>query len=547
MREKGKWLIALALCLSCFVLCATLMTAPTFAEEAAPKAYDSVTGYKNVYERLSATGVSKSPKEFFYASGANPAQVYNPELKLTAASKYTIAIDGYTTAPVTRDFPVKANGTLDTTNPTPPVPPPVDPPVLKQIKISATVDYTNIYELCDKDGNSLSPKEYVYACSDKAEDELPLPARKSGDKYYLRLKDDAYIAVAADGTLDCNDVIEKLGAVGEKVLYPLPAPVYKYKAVENYKNLYEMLDADGKSKNPKEYIYSTKAPEDGKAPPAGFQEALVKGDTFYVCFLDGSGIFLAVNADGTLNFGKALWWGVDGKFGTADDVVTSVKEDGGYFYWQQAPGVWQWIKGIFNPNFTTTQATTTTTAAPVYKYKAVENKKNLYEMLNADGSSKSPKEYIYSETAPVDGSAPPASAKTAYVKGDFFYVPLVEDSGIFLAVNTDGTLNYSNAIWWGPDKKFGTSDDFDTSVRIEENGMYSWLQANGLWQLIQGIIHPEYTSTTENPLLTTQESLPPKTGKEGLNPGVAVCMALLLMGCLYCGFQAFRRRTIKAK
>ena len=536
MKERGKWLTALALCLSCFVLCAALMAAPTFAEESPPKTHDAVTGYKNVYERMNALGVSKSPKEFFYASGSNAAQVYNAALKENAG-KYTIAIEGYAAAPLTRDFPIKANGTLDTADPAPPAEPPADLPVLK-----AVAGRTNIYELCDKDGVSLSPQQYVYACSSKFEDERSLPALKKGDKYYLRLKDDAYIAVAADGTLDCNDVIEKINTANEKVLYPLPAPVYKYAAVTGYKNLFEVLDKDGKSKSPKEYIYSTTAPEDGKAPPAQSQKAQVKGETYYVSFLDGSGIFVAVSADGTLNYGKALWWGLDGIFGTADDLVTSVKEDGGYYYWQQGQGVWQMIQGIFNPAKTT--AAPTTTAAPVYKYKAVENQKNVYELLNADGTSKSPKEYIYSETAPADGSAPPSGAKVAYVKGSYFYAPLVEGSGIFLAVNTDGTLNYSNAIWWGPDGKFGTADDFETSVRQEENGMYSWLQANGLWQLIQGIVSP---TTTTNPLLTGPEELPPKTGKEGLNPGVAVCMGLLLMGCVYCGFQAFRRRTIRVR
>jgi len=512
------------------------MAAPTLAEEAPPKAHEAVTGYKNVYERMNAAGVSKSPKEFFYASDAAPAQVYNAALK-EAAGKYTIAIDGYTSAPATRDFPIKANGTLDTANPAPPAEPPADLPVLK-----AVAGRTNIYEVCDKDGEPLNPKEYVYACSDKAKDELVLPAHKKGDKYYLRLKDDIYIAVATDGTLNCNDVIKKLGAAGEEVLYPLPAPVYKYKAVENYKNLFEVLGADGKSKNPKEYLYSTKAPEDGKQPPAQSQQALVKGETFYVCFLEGSGIFLAVNSDGTLSYNKALWWGFDGVFGTKDDLETSVREDSGYFYWQQGQGIWQMIKGIFNPLHTTTAPTTSgSTAAPVYKYRAVENYKNLFEVLGADGKSKEPKEYLYSETAPADGSAPPSKARTALVKGDLFYVPIVEDSGIFLAVNSDGSLNFSKAIWWGPDKIFGTSDDFDTSVK-EEAGLYFWQQVDGLWQLITGI-----GQTTTNDFLTTKDSLPPKTGKEGQNPGVAVCMALLLMGGAYCGFQAFRRRAIRTR
>ena len=535
IRERGKWLVALALCLSCVMLCATLMATPTRAAETPPKTHDAVAAFKNVYERLNAAGASMSPKEYVYASGTAPAQVYNAALK-EEAGKFSIGIDGYTTAPAVRYFPIKAGGTLDTADPAPPATPPADLPVLKAI-----AGRTNIYELCDKDGNSLSPNAYVYACSDKAKDELGLPATKSGSKYYLRLAGDVYIAVAADGTLDCNDVIKKLGATGEETLYPLPPPVYKYKAVDDYKNLFERLGADGKSKSPKEYLYSTKAPEDGKEPPAQSQQVFVKGETFYVSFLEGSGIFVAVDKDGTLNYNKALWWGLDKEFGTKDDLETSVREDGGYFYWQQAQGVWQMILGIFNPAHTTTA-----TAAPVYKYAAVENRKNLYELLGADGKSKSPKEYLYSETPPVDGSAPPTRARTAYVKGDYFYTAFVEDSGVFLAVNSDGTLNYTNAIWWGLDKKFGTADDIETSVK-EENGEYWWQQANGLWQLIANAIHPTQPTTTENPALTTTgESLPPKTGKEG-NPAIAVCLALLLMGCMYCGFQAFRRRSVRVR
>ncbi|MDR2688045.1 MAG: hypothetical protein LBB75_09850 [Oscillospiraceae bacterium] len=536
IRERGKWLIALALCLSCFVWCAALMAAPTFAEEAAPKAYDPVSGYKNVYERMSAAGVSKSPKEFFYASGMAPAQVYNAELK-AEAGKYTIGVDGYAAAPLTRAFPVKSNGTLDTAYPEGETP---EPNTAHYMKVTDAI----YEEVVLKDGSwaPSDPRKFVYSSSAAANTQRNLPAAMKGGKFYLRLANDIYVAVANDGTLDCNDVVKKLGAAGEEAMYPPPAPVYKYQAVEGYKNLYAMLGADGK---PKSYIYSAKAPEEGKEPPAQSRQALVKGEAFYVPFAEDSGIFLAVNADGALNFGKALWWGFDGKFGTADDLATSVKEDSGYYYWQQAQGVWQMIRGIFNPDHTTTAPpTTSTTAAPAYRYRAVEGRGNLYETLNADGTSRSPRTYIYSETAPADGSAPPARARAAYVKGDYFYASIVEDSGIFLAVNSDGALNYSNAIWWGPDRRFGTGDDFDTSVR-EDAGQYFWRQVDGLWQLITGAGHPETTSTTVNPLLTTQDTLPPKTGKEGLNTGAAVCMALLLMACAYCGFQAFRRRAAR--
>ncbi|MCL2495142.1 MAG: hypothetical protein FWE98_05740 [Oscillospiraceae bacterium] len=544
IRERGKWLAALALCLSCFLLCAALTAVPTRAEEA-PKTHDAVAGYKNVYERLDAAEKSKSPKEFFYASGTALDKVYNAALK-EDAGKFSIGIGGYETAPTLRYFSVKANGTLNTKVD----PLPATPPAATDPKLIAIAGRVNLYEVCDAGGTPLVPKLFIYANSAVAQEEELLPALKvadkggdaSKDKYYLQLAGDTYIAVAKDGTLDCNDVIKKLGTANEEVLFPLPPPVYKYKAVEGYKNLYEMLDKDGKSKSPKEYIYSTKAPEDGKEPPAGAQEALVKGDAFYVCFLENSGIFLAVNADGTLNFSDVIWWGADKTFGTKDDLATTMKEENGYYYWQQAQGVWQMILGIFNPLYTTTApASTSSTAAPVYKYKAVTGYKNLYELLGADGNSKNPREFLYGLTAPTDGSAPPASSHPAYAKGDNYYVPLLEHGGIFLAVETDGSLSFDDAIWWGPDKKFGTADDLDTSVKLEA-GQYFWKTAEGLWQLITNALLPDPT-TTANSLLTTQETLPPKTGTQSFNAGAAAAMALLLMGCVYCGCQAFRRRA----
>jgi len=539
LRERGKWLAALALCLSCFLLCAALTAAPTRAEEA-PKTHDAVAGYKNVYERLDAAGKSKSPKEYVYASGTALDKVCNAALK-EDAGKFFIGIDGYETAPTLRYFALKADGTLNTkVDPLPVTPPePTDP------QLNTIAGRVNLYEVCDAGGTPLSPKLFIYANSAVAQNEELLPAHKvadkggdaSKDKYYLRLANDTYIAVAKDGTLDCNDVIKKLGTANEEVLFPLPPPVYKYKAVEGYKNLFELLDKDGKSKSPKEYIYSTKAPEDGKEPPAGAQEALVKGDAFYVCFLENSGIFLAVSADGTLNFSDVIWWGADKTFGTKDDLATTMKEEHGYYYWQQAQGVWQMILGIFNPLYTTTAPAST--AAPVYKYKAVTGYKNLYEQLAADGSSKNPREFLYSPTAPADGSAPPASSHPAYAKGDNYYTPLFENGGIFLAVETDGTLSFDGAIWWGLDKKFGTADDFDTSVKLED-GQYFWRTVEGLWQLITNALLPD---STTNSLLTTQETLPPKTGAQSFNAGAAAAMALLLMGCVYCGYQAFRRRA----
>jgi len=172
-KERGKWLVALALCLSCLILCATLYTAPTLAAEE-PAAYRGVTGFTYLYERLNQ-GQPKEPKEYFYASSSKPGDVCNLEVRVKDNKFFIVLRDG---ADV-REIPLKDNGTLNTANPTPPTEAPAAGwPVLKAL----TPPRTNIYELCDKDGNSLSPVKYVYACSAEAKNELPLPVYKSGEK-----------------------------------------------------------------------------------------------------------------------------------------------------------------------------------------------------------------------------------------------------------------------------------------------------------------------------------------------------------------------------
>lgn len=203
------------------------------------------------------------------------------------------------------------------------------------------------------------------------------------------------------------------------------------------------------------------------------------------------------------------------------------------------------------------------TAPPVTpgRYRAVDGYRNLYERLDADDRPLSPRRYILSATAPTNGSAPPAGAREAYASGGMYYVQIAEGSGIFLAVNTDGTLSAS-ALWWGLDGVFGTADDLSTSV-MEDNGYYYWRQAEGVWQMILGMFNPDRTTTTTTTTTTTGTTastisitgddyqINPDIGKPGtgaeFNPAVAVCTALLLMGCGYCGFQVFRRRTVKVR
>ena len=226
--------------------------------------------------------------------------------------------------------------------------------------------------------------------------------------------------------------------------------------------------------------------------------------------------------------------------------------------------------GLIFTDLVLTLAEETTPPTPTYgKYKAVDGYQKLYEVLDAQGNSKQPnKEYILSDTVPTDGSAPPAKSQKVYAKNESFYAEIVIGSGIFLAVKADGSADFSKVIWWGDDRQFGTQDDFDTSVK-EEGGYFFWKQRDGLWKIIEGILDPDKTTTVpETGASGTQPSGSTtgadssnttdwlggsnpnlvKTGKEAsFNTGTAVCMALLFIGCAYCGYQAFRRRAAKRR
>ena len=205
------------------------------------------------------------------------------------------------------------------------------------------------------------------------------------------------------------------------------------------------------------------------------------------------------------------------------------------------------------------------------KYVPVPGYRNVYEVLNGQGGQYTPRRYVYNPVAvPVDGASPD-NQLAAYPWNDGFYATMINGSGIFLAVRADGSLNFTNAIWWGPDGVFGpnangVNDDVATTLQ-EVGGYFFWRQADGSWRLIEGIFNPERTtapdtgssssapgqsssgpdesSTTENGFLTNPELDKPKTGKDAFNPGLAACMALLLVGCAYCGYQALRRRGVK--
>ena len=112
-------------------------------------------------------------------------------------------------------------------------------------------------------------------------------------------------------------------------------------------------------------------------------------------------------------------------------------------------------------------------------YKPVGDPENVYEVVDENGNSKQPPEYVYNPDGdPVNKSE---ENQPAYPKDGFYYVEDPEGSNIYKQVNQDGTLKDSPAIWGGPDGKFGGGDD--ETVYKYGNDYWKHLGQN-VWQKV---------------------------------------------------------------
>ena len=97
------------------------------------------------------------------------------------------------------------------------------------------------------------------------------------------------------------------------------------------------------------------------------------------------------------------------------------------------------------------------------KFKRPYGPKNIYEVLNPDGSGKEPPEYIYDEDGSLEEEPPRLSGdeKPAYKDGYIYYVEEEpEGSNIFYPIDPDtGEKDTANPKWGGADKKPGGGDD----------------------------------------------------------------------------------------
>ena len=166
---------------------------------------------------------------------------------------------------------------------------------------------------------------------------------------------------------------------------------------------------------------------------------------------------------------------------------------------------------------------------------------------------------------------PLTAAQLLKLKEDFlkglepeYYVNALQNN-VYLRLRRDGRADFAEpgaAIWAGPDLTIGTLDDRALTLR---EGSFFYEESPGVWKFVvsrfayedsrwaawdtaptttapttstTGSI--ETSSTTNGFLTTTDTEGPPKTGVP-FNAGLLVCVALLFLGCVYCGYRVFKK------
>ena len=90
-------------------------------------------------------------------------------------------------------------------------------------------------------------------------------------------------------------------------------------------------------------------------------------------------------------------------------------------------------------------------------YKPVGDPENVFEVVDQNGNSKQPPEYVYNPGGDPVGH--PENNSPAYPKDGSFYVENPPGSNIYNKVNGGGKLKEDPAIWGGPNGMFGGGDD----------------------------------------------------------------------------------------
>ena len=563
-KERGKWLVALALCVSCFVLCASLMTnsAPTFAEPDADAA--AAASATKIVALSTLTPANRTnwdgPAEYIDSKDGKHEGSFKAAVAVQSVGDETVRV------PARAEYNIWNKGFTKLTGK---IYPAKDNPSASSLTVKIYAD----------DGIPFTPLKLVYESpSSIRPDSLAavIDAELAGVYdlliFEVAASDDTGAAAAvvfADMAFTQADIASAPKGsdktAGLHTLTPLPKKdwegpnTYTDNKTANHENSLKAIIALNALYESTKWPHAVYSLNKGYTKLTG-KIANLKANP------DSSDLKVIIRATPasknplyTLEHFKAGSDPVSFEVDLANAVLLSIEVQS---YTTAASGSEAVYSSLifYDLQLTQTEGTAPAPAGPG-KYKPVADYKNLYEVLDAQGNSKAVKEYIYSTAAPTDGKDPPEKSQKAYTADNSYYIEFAKDSGIFLAVKADGSTDYTKVLWWGKDGKFGTDDDVKTSVK-EVSGFYFWQEADGAWKIIQNFFDPARTtvltessstttrssvSTTDVDYLSTAESGLPKTGREVFNVGLTVCMGILFMGCAYCGYQAFRRRTVKAK
>ena len=114
-------------------------------------------------------------------------------------------------------------------------------------------------------------------------------------------------------------------------------------------------------------------------------------------------------------------------------------------------------------------------------YKPVGDPPNVFEVVDENGASKQPPEFVYNPDG--DPVNKPDKNRPAYPNGGLYYVEDPEGSNIYKKVCGSGSLKDSPAIWGGPNGQFGGGDD--EPVVKHGDGGYWVNRGQNVWQKVE--------------------------------------------------------------
>lgn len=240
-----------------------------------------------------------------------------------------------------------------------------------------------------------------------------------------------------------------------------------YKPVGDPENIYEVVDENGDSKQPPEYVYNV---DDPVKDWENNRPAYPGPDGHYkVEDPEGSNIWKDVNGDGTLKDSPAIWGGPDGKPGGGDDKTVVKKEDGAY--WTHiGQNIWQKVEGPFTLGALTggggNENPATSPATPVYDNTSVNGKYYIGPL--GSGSS----QYYYGDKKTGGDGKVNSTANSLHSTDEKYYLKdgvMVPESQLPNIPGLNETQNGGTIVIDGMEW---------TKVRSDDTGKYALLLLN---------------------------------------------------------------------